>query len=500
MSGGTVSISNNVSSQTFNRFELDGVASSTADTIINLTGQTLALDGDTPEIALEAYKSTRGLTYDMQVPLTLSKQTLLSGDGDADFRISGIISGNGSLIKTGASTLTLSGSNTFSGGVTIKNGILESRTTQTTLGSGTVTMGGGGSTGVTYLTGQNNSNRFVIDAPDSGNIIIGTNSGGSAFTMSGGIALNGNLTLQTFDNIISGTTKASIGITGGVTGAGNLLLKNLGAAANTITVSGTSLNHRGSLTLEGTASGTTTIGVNIGSNVASITQNSASSMMVLNGQNFYHGNTTVNAGTLRISQGVNPANANPGNDASTVTIAASGAILNLTYAGTDRVDQLIIGSDRKADGIYGRAGSTAPVIGISQITGNGTLTVSGLPRFSSWIASPFANGAVANQGPNDDDDKDGIPNLIEYALAGLDPTVPNPAPSNITNGMFSFAKRTDVAGLTYAIEESTGLGVTDAWQEVSGPSYINATDTISYTPTGIADKTFVRLKITMDPQ
>jgi autotransporter-associated beta strand protein len=222
--------------------------------------------------------------------------------------------------------------------------------------------------------------------------------------------------------------------------------------------------------------------------------------MILNGQNSYQGDTTVNTGTLRITQAVAPANANPANDAATVTIAASGATLDLTYVGTDKVDQLMIGSVRKANGVYGKTGSTAPVIGISQITGNGTLTVSEIPLFSSWIAGTFANGAVANQGPLDDDDKDGIPNLIEFALAGLDPTVSNASPSAITNGVFSFAKRADVAGLTYTIEESTDLGVSDSWQEVNGASYINATETISYAPSpGAANKIFVRLKISMNP-
>jgi autotransporter-associated beta strand protein len=500
LAGGTVSISNNVGSQVFNRVELDGNASPSAATTITLTGQALSLQGNTPEIALHANIAAYGLSYDLQLPLTLSTQTLLSGDGDANFRISGIISGTGGLIKTGASTLILTGSNTFSGGVTIQNGTMESRTTQTTLGSGTVTMGGSDSNGVTYLTGQDNSNRFVINAPDSGNIVIGTNGGANGFTLSGGITLNNDLTLQTFDNVISGSTVASVGITGGVTGTGNLLLKNLGTAANTITVSGSNVNHTGSLTLEGTASGTTTIASNIGSNVTDITQNSLTSLMILNGQNSYHGDTTVNAGTLRISQAVAPNNANPSNDASTVSIAQTGATLNLTYQGTDKVDQLLIGYVRKANGVYGKIGSTAPVIGISQITGDGTLTVSEIPQFSSWIAGTFANGVVANQGPLDDDDNDGIPNLIEFALGGLDPTVSNASTSTIANGVFSFAKRADVAGITYAIEESTDLGVSDAWQEVSGESYINGAEIISYAPSpGAADKNFVRLKISMNP-
>jgi hypothetical protein len=67
--------------------------------------------------------------------------------------------------------------------------------------------------------------------------------------------------------------------------------------------------------------------------------------------------------------------ANPGNDASTVTIAATGATLDLTYTGTDKVDKLFIGTTQLAAGVYGKTGSVLPVIGIAEITGDGTLTV-----------------------------------------------------------------------------------------------------------------------------
>jgi autotransporter-associated beta strand protein len=193
--------------------------------------------------------------------------------------------------------------------------------------------------------------------------------------MSGAVTLNGSLTLQTYDNPINGTFKATAILTGGVTGTGNLLLNNLGAAANIITISGTSVNHTGSITLQGTGTGATTISGVIGANVTGITQNSATSPMILSGANTYPGNLTVNAGLVRLSNAPDPLNANTGNDASTVTIAATGATLDLTYIGTDKVDKLVIGSTQQANGVYGKVGSVSPVIGISQITGDGTLTV-----------------------------------------------------------------------------------------------------------------------------
>ncbi|RLS98892.1 MAG: PEP-CTERM sorting domain-containing protein [Planctomycetota bacterium] len=211
------------------------------------------------------------------------------------------ISGSGGFMQAGAGTTTLNAANTFGGGVTIKNGTLESKTTTTTLGTGTVTMGGTGSTGATYLTGQNNSNAFVINAPDSGTVAIGANGAGSGFTMSGGISLIGNLTLQTYNNTISGTIKAGSNFTGGITGTGNVLLNNYGLAANTLAITTSAINNVGSLTLQGTATGDTTISANIGSNVTSVTQNSATSRLILSGTNTYTGATTVNSGTLAVN-------------------------------------------------------------------------------------------------------------------------------------------------------------------------------------------------------
>jgi autotransporter-associated beta strand protein len=430
--------------------------------------------------------------------ISISGGAVLRHTSSLSQTLSGVISGAGSLVKDTGGQLTLSGANnSFGGGVTIRNGTLQSTTTNTTLGSGTVTMGGGGSTGATYLTGRSNSNAFIIDAPDSGSVVIGANGAGSGFTLSGPITLNGNLTFQTFANTGTGTP-SSASISGGITGTGNLLLNNFGSRANFININSTAINHSGSITLQGEGTGNVSISANIGPNVTGIIQNSASSLLILGGaNNTFSGNTTVNTGTLRITQAANPANANPGNDASTVTIAATGATLDLTYTGTDKVDKLFIGATPMADGVYGKSGSASPIIGIPQITGNGTLTV-GDPGFAFWIAGPFTNGQVPvdQRGPNDDFDKDGVRNLIEYAIAGQDPTVPNATVGSFTDGLLSFAKRQGTTGLSYAIEESTDLGVADDWDEVSGINYVNDPNTISYPLTpGTPPTNFLRLKV-----
>ncbi|MGB6223673.1 hypothetical protein [Haloferula sp.] len=126
----------------------------------------------------------------------------------------------------------------------------------------------------------------------------------------------------------------------------------------------------------------------------------------------------------------------------------------------------------------------------------GAIPVSG---FSSWISGPFANGSVPEdqQGPDDDFDEDGISNLLEYGIAGEDPTVPNAAVGTLTDTSLSFTKRDDAVGLTYAIQESTDLGVSDDWTEVTGETYVNDVTTISFgfTP-GTPAANFLRLEIT----
>lgn len=130
------------------------------------------------------------------------------------------------------------------------------------------------------------------------------------------------------------------------------------------------------------------------------------------------------------------------------------------------------------------------------LNASGYLTATSSGGFSSWITGTFANGTVTAQGANDDHDKDGISNLVEYALAGQDPTVPNASIGTFAANTLSFTKRAGTSGLTYAIQDSTDLGITDTWAEVTGGSYGNDASTISFTLTpGTPSKNFLRLQV-----
>ena len=273
--------------------------------------------------------------------LTLSRNNTLSGElivqvgggsgAPGAVTLSGNHSGAGNMVKIGSGQLTLSGSNSFNG-LTIRNGTVNATTSSNALGSGTVTMGGAGSTGATLTIGRSFANNFTINAPDSGSVVIAANGAGSGYTLAGGITLNTNLTLQTNDNVIAGATKAGGIITGGITGTGNVVLNNIGLAANTFNFTTSAINHTGSLTLQGSATGDTTIDSVIGANVTSVTQNSATSRMVLSGgtTHAYTGATNVTAGTLVVNGNISTSSLTT--VSSGATIGGSGTVGALTVA------------------------------------------------------------------------------------------------------------------------------------------------------------------------
>ena len=84
--------------------------------------------------------------------------------------------------------------------------------------------------------------------------------------------------------------------------------------------------------------------------------------------------------------------------------------------------------------------------------------------FTAWIAGQTGVGSATADA--DDPDRDGLPNLLEYALAGGDPGVANSgiAPvtslttvANQTYLTLTYTRRADTVGLTYAVEAGGDL-------------------------------------------
>ena len=214
--------------------------------------------------------------------------------------------------------------------------------------------------------------------------------------------------------------------------------------------------------------------------------------LILSGINTHSGDTTVNEGILSLTNADSALDANTGNDASTVSIAATaGATLDLAYTGTDEVDKLFIGGVQKAAGVWGAVGSGAQFED-AKITGTGTLTVATGPGGNDYAGWAALQVPPITGGPNGDDDNDGVKNLIEYALAD------GQERGTLTGSTLSFTKRGAPYGgdLVYAIETSEDLGFSDLWSTAT-PDVNNAT-TISFTLQNPGDN-FARLKVTQAP-
>jgi autotransporter-associated beta strand protein len=217
--------------------------------------------------------------------------------------------------------------------------------------------------------------------------------------------------------------------------------------------------------------------------------------LTLAGAITYSGDTTVASGTLGLGA------TNASNDSSTVTIATS-AVLQLTFAGTDTVNKLFIGTIQQPAGVYGAVGSAAPVIGIPQLTGSGTLTVTTGPAssggYAGWQLANTTTGA-----PGDDHDGDGVDNGTEYFLGGSAITTGFTALPGVTNtgGTFSViwtkaATYNGTYGNGFVVETSDTLAEGSWITETSGGNVVVTGDEVKYTfPAGI--QRFARLKVTV---
>ena len=373
-----------------------------------------------------------------------------------------------------------------SGGIVVINS--SGTVTSTPLPGGTVNLSGG--TMIAKELRFNGSNKHAGAA--SGGDVNAT-SGSAVFNMTGGTLYIGGTVqfdgagVTTAGGIVNrgtGTSTYAINLSGGIMGANanwvSTLNMTLGTTNGDVTFkAANAADAPFNITLSGSLSGP-----------GGITKTGAGNL-TLSGTNSHSGNTVVSAGTL--IQG----NINSNNESSAVTIAETGATLQLAFAGTDTVGSLVIGANPPlASGVYGAIGSPSPVIGISQITGTGTLTVGSGPSgsYSTWAS---ANG-IPGEPVSGDFDNDGLTNLVEYAL-GLNPTVSSGAPGAFAGGVITFTKGADAIAnndVIFEIEESTDLGVTDPWATVVTEGISDDSPDISYMlPIG-QPKEFARLKIT----
>jgi autotransporter-associated beta strand protein len=249
-----------------------------------------------------------GVIADCVVGLNRCNNLLLKGD----------LSTGGSLMKTGAGTLTLSGVNSYTGGTIISDGTLQ--------------LGNGGATGSILGNVLDNAN-FAINRSDAfifGAVISGT----GAFQQLG----TGTTTLTALESYSGLTTIASGTLA--LSGAGNIASSSGVLANGAFDISGVSGAGTSVQTLSGqggVALGTKTLTLtNASGNFAGAIGGTggftlAAGKETLSGSNIYTGATIVNAGTLSVNGSIAASSlttVNPG-----ATLGGNGTVGNTTISG-----------------------------------------------------------------------------------------------------------------------------------------------------------------------
>ncbi|EBE3982931.1 autotransporter outer membrane beta-barrel domain-containing protein [Salmonella enterica subsp. enterica serovar Kentucky] len=341
----------------------------------------------------------------------------LNTGGDFD----NAIGGTGSVVKSGDKTLTLSGANSYTGGTTISGGTLVASNVEA-LGSGDVTD----NATLELNTGGDFANNIggtgsVVKSGDKTLTLSGTNSYTGGTTISGGtlvannvealgtgdVTNNATLELNTggdFDNAISGSGQVV------KSGDKTLTLSGANSYSGATTISGgtlvaTNVDALGSgdvtddATLELNTGGTFDNAIGGSGNVVK----SGADTLTLSGSNSYTGGTTISGGTL-VASNVEALGTGDVTNNATLELNTGGDFIN-NIGGTGRVEKsgddtlTLSGSNTYTGGTLINGGtlvaSNVEALGTGDVTDNATLALNTGGTFDNAISG---SGQVVKSG------------------------------------------------------------------------------------------------------
>jgi autotransporter-associated beta strand protein len=167
--------------------------------------------------------------------VVLGAQTLTSGGDGTSSQFDGVISGTGGLTKAGAGIFTLRGTNTYTGATTVSAGTLTNAVNDVIADASAVTVVAGATWNL------NNRTETVGSIAGAGSITLGSGTvtaggDGTSTIFSGGVSGTGSLTKQGAGTLTLSGTDAYTGAT--TVNAGTLLVTGSTAAGSAVAVIG----------------------------------------------------------------------------------------------------------------------------------------------------------------------------------------------------------------------------------------------------------------------
>ncbi|EBB4458897.1 autotransporter outer membrane beta-barrel domain-containing protein [Salmonella enterica] len=352
------------------------------------------------------------------------------------------ISGSGQVVKSGDETLTLSGSNTYTGGTTINDGTLVATSVEA-LGSGDVTNDA--------VLALNTGGDFANNIGGTGSVV---KSGDETLTLSGSNTYTGS-TLISSGTLVANDVNA-LG-TGDVTDNATLMLNtggdfinNIGGTGrveksgdDTLTLSGSNSYTGGTLISSGTlvatnvdalGSGDVTDNATLELNTGGTFDNAISGSgqvvksgdetLTLSGANSYTGGTTISGGTL-VASNVEALGSGDIDNYASLQLNASGQFVTANLTTHDNAITAIgAGSALRANTLTQEANSTLAVHLIDSNSGaivtadhanlGGTLDITGIGNVAkSWTRDAYAYTLIDTDSAINSD-------FAQFTVAGMD--------------------------------------------------------------------------------
>jgi fibronectin-binding autotransporter adhesin len=388
-----------------------------------LGGGAFRFDGGNSNSITQNSSSAQSIANAFSAPSSNGVVTLvLTGTSPGVVTMSGIISsGSGqrdyAMVKTGASTFSLTGMNTYAGGTTISGGTLIVNSAASlgnnsgglTMNAGTLEVASSFSTS-RAITLNSAASTFLIDPSQTYTVTSGiTGTGALNKTGTGTMVLSGANTYSGGTIVSAGTLRLGAADrllnTGAVTISGGTFdLQTFSETVGVITLSSGSIVGTGTLTGSAYAFEAGTVSPSLGGTGA-LTKTTAGTL-TLSGANTYSGGTTIQGGTVVINS-----SANLGNVAGALTINGGTLEIATGFTTARAISLGDLASTFQIDpGVTYTVSSSISGTGALNKTGSGTMALSG--------ANTYSGGTVVSAGTLRVNANERIANTSDLTVAG----------------------------------------------------------------------------------